>query len=129
MTRDKPPHRGAAFDCAAARPRSGRWLLAGAMAGALLAASPADAQDQPASGASVEGQGKRFYESVCAKCHETGIGPVITGRGLDPVIYTTIARQGNRAMPAFRVSDIDDATLQDLANYLSKTPAKPATTP
>jgi mono/diheme cytochrome c family protein len=95
-------------------------------AGLILAAGGAAAQAQPSpKSPSVEGQGKRYFDKVCAKCHEAGIGPVITGRGLDPVVYTTIVRHGNRAMPAFRVTDIDDATLQDLAVYLSKTPAKP----
>ena len=104
-----------------------RLLSATALgAGLTLAAGGAAAQTQPSpSSPSVEGQGKRYYEKVCAKCHEAGIGPVITGRGLEPVIFTTIVRYGNRAMPAFRVTDIDDATLQDLAVYLSKTPAKP----
>jgi mono/diheme cytochrome c family protein len=104
-----------------------RLLSASALgAGLILAAGGAVAQAQPSpSSPSVEGQGKRFFDKVCAKCHEAGIGPVITGRGLDPVVYTTIVRHGNRAMPAFRVTDIDDATLQDLAVYLSKTPAKP----
>lgn len=101
-------------------------LLASVLgAGLLLAAGGAAAQGQPsAKSPTLEGQGKRYYDTICAKCHEAGIGPVITGRGLDPVIYTTIVRYGNRAMPAFRVTDIDDATLQDLANYLSKTPEK-----
>lgn len=74
---------------------------------------------------SIEGRGKHFYDTVCAKCHEAGIGPVIKGRGFDPGVYTTIVRYGLRAMPAFRVTDIDDATLQDLASYLSKTPVQP----
>lgn len=71
-------------------------------------------------------EGQRFYEKVCAKCHETGIGPVLMGRGFNEAVYTTIARNGNRAMPAFRISDIDDATLQQLATYLTNAPAKPA---
>ena len=95
-------------------------------AGLILAAGGAAAQGQPSpKSPTLEGQGKRYYDKVCAKCHEVDIGPVITGRGLDPVVFTTIVRHGNRAMPAFRVTDIDDATLQDLANYLSKTPPKP----
>ena len=95
-------------------------------AGLMLAADAAVAQAQPSPPSpTVEGQGKRFFEKVCAKCHEAGIGPVLTGRGLEPIFYTTIARHGNRAMPAFRMTDIDDATLQDLAVYLSKSPAKP----
>jgi hypothetical protein len=51
---------------------------------------------------------------------------VITGRNLPAIAYVTIARNGNRAMPAFRLSDIDDATLQQLADYLASTPAQPA---
>lgn len=68
--------------------------------------------------------GQQFYQKVCAKCHEAGIGPVITGRGLPEITYINIARNGNRAMPAFRVTDIDDATLQQLAAYLASTPVK-----
>ncbi len=68
--------------------------------------------------------GQQFYQKVCAKCHEAGIGPVITGRGLPEITYISIARNGNRAMPAFRVTDIDDATLQQLADYLASTPVK-----
>ena len=95
-------------------------------AGLMLTAGAVVAQSQPGPPSpTVEGQGKRYFEKVCAKCHEAGIGPVLTGRGLDPLFYTTIVRHGNRAMPAFRMTDIDDATLQDLGVYLSKSPAKP----
>ncbi len=95
-------------------------------AGLMLTAGTAVAQSQSGpQSPTVEGQGKRFFEKVCAKCHEAGIGPVLTGRGLDPLFYTTIVRHGNRAMPAFRMTDIDDATLQDLGVYLSKSSAKP----
>ena len=95
-------------------------------AGLVLTAGAVVAQSQPSpQSPTVEGQGKRYFEKVCAKCHEVGIGPVLTGRGLDPLFYTTIVRHGNRAMPAFRMTDIDDATLQDLGVYLSKSPAKP----
>jgi len=38
-------------------------------------------------------------------------------------VFKLIPRSGLRAMPAFRVSDIDDATLQSLATYLAN--AKP----
>lgn len=70
-------------------------------------------------------KGQQFYQQVCAKCHETGIGPVITGRGLPEATYVFMARNGLNAMPAFRVTDIDDATLKDLAKYLSATKPKP----
>lgn len=88
-------------------------MLAGHSSGALA--------QQPAPQIS---KGQQFYQKVCAKCHEAGIGPVITGRGLPEATYVYMARNGFNAMPAFRLSDIDDATLQDLAKYLSATKPK-----
>ncbi len=101
---------------------SARKLATGLAIGAMLAgmASVAVAQEAPK-----VGKGQRFYETVCAKCHEGGIGPVIKGRGFPEMTYMVIVRNGFNAMPAFRVSDIDDETLKDLASYLSKTPVKP----
>ena len=90
-------------------------MLAGHASGAL-AQQPAPQQIS---------KGQQFYQQVCAKCHETGIGPVITGRGLPEATYVFMARNGLNAMPAFRVTDIDDATLQDLAKYLAATKPKP----
>ena len=89
--------------------------------GAMLAglACLAGAQESP-----TVGKGQRYYERVCAKCHEAGIGPVIKGRGFPEMTYMVIVRNGFNAMPAFRVTDIDDDTLKDLASYLSKTPVK-----
>ena len=83
---------------------------------ALTLACPAAAQPQVS-------QGQRFYQKVCAKCHEAGIGPVLLGRGLPEATFIYFARHGNGPMPAFRRTDIDDATLQELASYLSKSPA------
>ena len=30
------------------------------------------------------GSGERVYRGICRYCHDTGVGPVIKGRGLDP---------------------------------------------
>lgn len=30
--------------------------------------------------------GHRYYEKICAKCHEAGVGPNLKGRGLPPSI-------------------------------------------
>ena len=87
--------------------------LAALLSGLSLAASAADSHNI--------GPGQRFYEKTCAKCHEAGIGPVIKGRGFPPATYVIIARNGMNAMPSFRVTDIDDATLSDLGVYISKT--------
>lgn len=101
--------------------------LAGLLLGLACQAPGALAQQpapQPTTPQQI-GKGQQFYQQVCAKCHEAGIGPVITGRGLPEATYVYMARNGFNAMPAFRLSDIDDATLQDLAKYLSATKPKP----
>lgn len=65
--------------------------------------------------------GAEIYEKVCALCHETTTGPVLLGRTLDPLYIKLIVRNGNRAMPAFRAAEIDDESLEKLAEYVSKT--------
>lgn len=77
---------------------------------------------QPAAAQTIS-KGQQFYQKVCAKCHEAGIGPVLLGRGLPEATFIYFARHGSGPMPAFRMTDIDDATLQELASYLSKSPA------
>lgn len=67
--------------------------------------------------------GAEVYTKICALCHETAVGPALRGRGLDPIYIQLIVRHGNRAMPAFRASEIDDQSLEKLAEYISKTPA------
>jgi 4-cresol dehydrogenase (hydroxylating) cytochrome subunit len=67
--------------------------------------------------------GAEVYTKVCALCHETHTGPILLGENLDPAYIQMIVRQGNEAMPAFRASEIDDKTLEKLAEYVSKTAA------
>lgn len=67
--------------------------------------------------------GVEVYSKVCALCHETAVGPVLRGRGLDPLYIRLMVRNGSRAMPAFRASEIDDASLEKLSEYVSKTAA------
>jgi 4-cresol dehydrogenase (hydroxylating) cytochrome subunit len=67
--------------------------------------------------------GAEVYAKICAFCHETKIGPVIRGRALDPLYIRYTVRHGNRAMPAFRSSEIDDQSLEKVAEYVSKTAA------
>ena len=67
--------------------------------------------------------GAEVYTKVCALCHDTKVGPVLRGRDLDPTYIQLIVRHGNRAMPAFRASEIDDQSLEKLAEYISKTAA------
>jgi len=58
---------------------------------------------------------EQVYQKVCGHCHETGIGPQIKGRSLPAAYINQMVRQGNRAMPAFRISDVNDETLHQLA--------------
>ena len=67
--------------------------------------------------------GAEVYTKICALCHETAVGPALRGRGLDPTYIQLIVRHGNRAMPAFRASEIDDQSLEKLAEYVSKAEA------
>ncbi|MEO8324816.1 MAG: cytochrome c [Nitrospirota bacterium] len=64
--------------------------------------------------------GAEVYAKVCAFCHETAVGPVILGRGHHPLYISLMVRNGNRAMPAFRATEIDDKSLQKLAEFVSK---------
>ncbi|NMG44273.1 4-cresol dehydrogenase, partial [Aromatoleum toluvorans] len=62
---------------------------------------------------------RQVYEKVCRYCHEANVGPVLKGRALPEEYIRRVVRLGNRAMPAFRPSEIDDATLADVARRVS----------
>ena len=66
---------------------------------------------------------QHVYAKVCSNCHETGVGPVIKGRGLESDYYQHVVRHGLRAMPAFRPTDVDDAALRQVAEMLAASPA------
>ncbi|WP_041646473.1 c-type cytochrome [Aromatoleum aromaticum] len=63
--------------------------------------------------------GDEVYDKVCGYCHEANVGPVLKGRALPAEYIERVVRLGNRAMPAFRQSEIDDATLADVARRIS----------
>lgn len=93
-------------------------VAAGIAAGVAAAAS----EEAPRPGFAWK-DGAEVYAKICALCHETTVGPTIRGRGLDPTYIQLIVRHGNRAMPAFRASEIDDQSLEKLAEYISKAEA------
>ena len=64
--------------------------------------------------------GAEVYAKVCGYCHDAQVGPQIRGRSLPAAYIRSIVRNGNRAMPAFRSSEIDDESLAKLAEYISK---------
>ena len=146
VTRAEPAWRRSAH-----RMRSANWL-AGTMATAIwatLAALPAGAAQAQAAASAAStaataaagpataansattsdlNKGEVFYAKVCGRCHETGIGPVLRGRGMPAAFYIAFARNGMNAMPAFRVTDVDDETLAAVAEWLSGS-AAPTTEP
>ena len=63
--------------------------------------------------------GPEVYAKVCSYCHDQQIGPVIRGRSLPPAYISATVRNGHRAMPAFRASEIDDESLKKVAEYIS----------
>lgn len=90
-------------------------LLAGALALACSSvATPSTAT--PADGI-------RVYDKVCRYCHEAGVGPVIKGRQLPPEYVKRVVRFGNRAMPSFRPTEIDDAALAAVATLIASSTA------
>jgi mono/diheme cytochrome c family protein len=97
-----------------------RFLLA-AVVSAGLAANTAWAQSQDNSGVAFAWKdGAQVYAKVCSHCHEAKVGPVIRGRDLPPAYIRSIVRSGLRAMPSFRSSEIDDGSLEKVAEYISK---------
>lgn len=63
------------------------------------------------------------YQQTCMACHETGVGPVITGRDLPPEAIKMFVRNGNGAMPAFTEAMIDNETLDSVAMLVSESKA------
>ena len=66
--------------------------------------------------------GMHVYEKVCSYCHDIGVGPVLksTEKPVEYIQY--IVRNGFRAMPAFRASEINDAELKLLADFIKSAP-------
>ena len=94
------------------------------LASVVLAASPSWS-------AAPEGRsltdGRKAYEAICRHCHEVGVGPELRGRQLPPVYTNLFVRRGMRAMPSFPRSFIDDATLQQLGEFIQGSTMPPAT--
>ncbi|MCW1986939.1 mono/diheme cytochrome c family protein [Novosphingobium capsulatum] len=64
--------------------------------------------------------GVQVYARTCAYCHDHGVGPVITHRGLDPAVVRLMVRHGGLAMPAFRPTEISDAELAAVSAMLEQ---------
>ncbi|SFU33014.1 Cytochrome C oxidase, cbb3-type, subunit III [Nitrosomonas eutropha] len=85
----------------------------------MLMSNAWSAQEGTLSTGQVWKDGAEIYTKVCAYCHETNVGPQILNRQLPAVYVRAIVRNGNRAMPPFRASEIDDESLEKLTNFIS----------
>ncbi|MDT4886522.1 4-cresol dehydrogenase [hydroxylating] cytochrome c subunit [compost metagenome] len=73
--------------------------------------------------AQAERKAQQVWADTCAYCHLNGIGPALLGRQLPPAMVQALARYGSRQMPAFRDSEISNAELTALADWISQQPA------
>ena len=107
--------------------------LAGGMALAAHAASPAPGATVPA--------GQAVYEHWCAPCHSAGRGNpgteslqvkyagktpavLLDRRDLTPQAVAAFVRAGVLSMPPFRKTEITDAELAALSAYVAAGPAR-----
>jgi mono/diheme cytochrome c family protein len=98
-----------------------------------IASVEAIAQDVP--------PGKRIFDRFCAECHAPGAGHPGTQqlgwtrgeklavleerKGGVPADYVRfVVRNGLMEMPAFRPTEIDEAALKQLAEYLARPPSR-----
>ena len=69
----------------------------------------------------------QIYRSLCIYCHQTGIAPTILGRHYSPQALKILVRSGINTMPTFRVTEINNKELEDLATWVEQS-AAPSTT-
>lgn len=100
------------------------WLF-GFMFTVIFATSNAwSAQDEKNNPGFAWKDGAEIYAKICAYCHEAHVGPQIRNRELPAAYIRAVVRNGNRAMPAFRPSEIDDESLIKLADFISNKEAQ-----
>ncbi|MXO71959.1 cytochrome c [Altererythrobacter buctensis] len=66
-----------------------------------------------------------LYARTCGYCHGHNVAPIIRGRNLPAPVIAAMVRSGQGAMPAFKPTEITNAELQALAQWLSTAPADP----
>lgn len=100
------------------------WLL-GFLFAIIFATSNAwSAQDEKNNPGFAWTDGAEIYAKICAYCHEAQVGPEIRNRELPAAYIRSVVRNGNRAMPAFRIAEIDDESLAKLSDFISKKEAQ-----
>lgn len=89
---------------------------------ALLGASPSPGSGSPSD------EALKDWHASCGYCHGKPRGaPELRGRRLPPDLIIAFARKGATGMPVFHRSELDDARLLRLAQWISRQPLpKPA---
>jgi mono/diheme cytochrome c family protein len=93
------------------------------LAGAILLAPAQIPSSGFAQSANDWQSGEQIFDIVCQYCHQNEVGPVITGRQLPEPYIEVITRNGFRAMPAFRQTELSDDDLAKVAAYVSASEA------
>ncbi len=95
------------------------WLFGFLFTVIFVTSTAWSAQDEKNSPGFAWKDGAEIYAKICAYCHEAQVGPQIRHRDLPAAYIRAVVRNGNRAMPAFRPSEIDDESLVKLADFIS----------
>lgn len=104
-------------------------------AGLMLAGAPAVMAEEIAAVNETRAfkSGEEAWDKVCARCHTTiddrmdqVVGPDLSASGHDQDGIKYVVRNGQLAMPSFRQASLDDATLDELADYIVNTIQKGA---
>ena len=95
------------------------WLFGFLFTVIFVTSTAWSAQDEKNSPGFAWKDGAEIYAKICAYCHEAQVGPQIRHRDLPAAYIRAVVRNGNRAMPAFRPSEIEDESLVKLADFIS----------
>ncbi|MEW6232151.1 MAG: c-type cytochrome [Chloroflexota bacterium] len=78
-------------------------------------------------------EGQKAFDSKCASCHgpagSGGVGPALNTPGYEADEIRTAIRQGRGGMPAFPVTAISDAELDEVVAYIQSLAVPPAAPP
>jgi mono/diheme cytochrome c family protein len=69
---------------------------------------------------------EHLWRAVCGYCHGTGIGVPLLGARLPAATIAEFTRKGLKQMPPFAPSQISDAELAALAEWISRSAPPPA---
>ena len=97
-----------------------------AVAALTMASAPVFADEIPAVNATrTFKSGEDAWNKTCARCHTTiddkhdqAVGPYLGDLQHDQETIKYFVRNGFLAMPAFREAQLDNATLDELADYI-----------